>query len=995
MLTRKTSLLAASALAGALFTVALPATAMAQDTQTVQELVVTGTRLPPNEFTSASPVQVLNADTAASRGVLDTTRFLQGSTLAAGSLQVNPTISYALVEPGGAGVSTLSLRGLGPDRTLILLNGRRVGPAGTRGEVSSVDLNTIPMSAISRAEILKDGASSIYGSDAIAGVVNVITRQDRDGGRASVDYSTPFEGGGEELRLSGDFGKTFDRGWVHAAGEYDRQEDLAQGDRDYTRCAEYYVFDPATGARSDAIDPRTGRPGCRNEEWGQVAPYFITSFDPLEYVALPATFQYDYAGNLGQYIPASPGGFFPAAPAGFYLVGYDPASLGVKNSHHPLQDRASMIPQVKRTSVFLEGAYTLTPQVEAYGELLLNRRESEKTGFRTFWPIEVTADFYDYVFGPGAGGDPFNPGFYGPFGLRPVIPTDHAGFKERVDYTRMVAGLRGTMAGTALDGWKWDVFVQHSRSDGRYTNDQILNDAIESQSFMSRLFIGPCAGMTLPVSGRTCMDISFTDPRVLAGDLTPAEQAFLFDRETGKTVYTQDFIEGSISGNAVQLPAGPLALALGFHYRKDELHDTPGPITLANNAWGRSGGGITSGSDITGEVFAEAGVPLIADAPLAKKVDLTLSTRWTDVQSTGNATTYKAGLNWALTPEYRLRATWGTSFRAPALYELYLAHQTSFLDEGLVDPCINWGANLSAGVITQRVADNCEAAGVPSNFAAIGSALVTQGGGAGRLKPETSEAFTLGFVWTPAFAPLSVAVDYFDIDVKDEVTSLGENVPLACYNSPNFPADPVCGLFTRDGGHRLDNIQADFINIAEQTNRGIDLTVNYRQALPWNLGDASLDGQFTWQLEKKETLFAGFTDDRNGLIGEPDFVGNVNLGVVHGPWTVTWAADLVGHQGNYAHYGSDMVPIDALGGEQRVKAHAEFTAFHTLSLKRDVNDWSLLVGVANLFDEHPPAVTTAGFGLGEYSTVGVSVLSSQYQEGYLGRRGFVRVSKGF
>jgi len=485
------------------------------------------------------------------------------------------------------------------------------------------------------------------------------------------------------------------------------------------------------------------------------------------------------------------------------------------------------------------------------------------------------------------------------------------------------------------------------------------------------------------------------DPRVLSGDLNAAEQAFLFDRETGRTVYTQDFIEGSVSGNAWRLPAGPMALALGFHYRKDEINDTPGPITLANNAWGRSGGGITKGSDITGELFAEAGVPLIADAPLAKKVDLTLSTRWTDVQSTGNATTYKAGLNWAVTPEYRLRAAYGTSFRAPALYELYLAHQTSFLDEGVVDPCVMWAARLGAGAIPQRVADNCEAAGVPNNFPPIGSATIVEGGGAGHLKPETSKALTLGFVWTPAFAPLSVAVDYFDIKVQDQVTSLGEQIPFACYNSPNFPTDPVCGLFERDSSHRLDNIQADFINIAEQTNRGIDLTVNYRQPLPWNIGDASLDGQFTWQLEKKEALFAGFTEDRNSLIGEPSFVGNVNLGVVHGPWTVSWAADLVGHQGNYAHYGSNMVPVAALGGDQRVKAHAEFTAFHTLSLKRDLNDWSLLVGVANLFDEQPPAVTTAGSGLGEYNTVGVSVLSSQYEDAYLGRRGFARVSRKF
>ena len=185
----KPYLLAASA--AALAAAAFPAFAQTAD---VQELVVTGSRLPPNEFTSASPVQVLTAESAQTRGVFDTGRFLQTSSLAVGSAQVNPTMAYALVQPGGTGVSTLSLRGLGADRTLILVNGRRAGPAGTRGEVSSVDLNTIPLSGIDHVDTLKDGASSIYGSDAVAGVVNIITRQNRDGGSASISYSGPFEG---------------------------------------------------------------------------------------------------------------------------------------------------------------------------------------------------------------------------------------------------------------------------------------------------------------------------------------------------------------------------------------------------------------------------------------------------------------------------------------------------------------------------------------------------------------------------------------------------------------------------------------------------------------------------------------------------------------------------------------------------------------------------------------------------------------------------------
>lgn len=187
-----------SALAGGLFAamlIAVPALAQestapqqepdSQEETTVDEIVVTGSRIPVNEFTSSSPIQVLTSERAEQRGLSDTVQLLQSSTLAAGSPQVNSTISSAFVTDGGPGSATISLRGLGANRTLVLLNGRRAGPAGTRGGVSAFDLNVIPQSAIGRIDVLKDGASSIYGSDAVAGVVNLISEGARDGGEMS------------------------------------------------------------------------------------------------------------------------------------------------------------------------------------------------------------------------------------------------------------------------------------------------------------------------------------------------------------------------------------------------------------------------------------------------------------------------------------------------------------------------------------------------------------------------------------------------------------------------------------------------------------------------------------------------------------------------------------------------------------------------------------------------------------------------------------------
>ena len=185
----------------------------------VEEIVVTGSRIRQDTFSSAAPMDVVLTETAAVRGISDVATMLQSTTVAAGSPQVTSAISSVNVVNGGLGTSTLSLRGLGANRTLVLLNGRRAGPSGVQGSVSAFDLNTIPLAAIDRVEILKDGASSIYGSDAVAGVVNIITKKD-EGGEFGAFYSQPTESGGEQFRINGSWGKKTSRGFFRATADY-------------------------------------------------------------------------------------------------------------------------------------------------------------------------------------------------------------------------------------------------------------------------------------------------------------------------------------------------------------------------------------------------------------------------------------------------------------------------------------------------------------------------------------------------------------------------------------------------------------------------------------------------------------------------------------------------------------------------------------------------------------------------------------------------------
>jgi iron complex outermembrane receptor protein len=1017
----------------ALLAAALSAAAYAQEDEEDEEedrIVVTGSRIARDAFSSPAPIQVVTAEDAQLRGTIDTTSFLQSATVAAGSPQINASLSSAFVFEGGPGVSTISLRGLGANRTLVLLNGRRAGPAGTRGQVSSFDLNVIPQSSIDRVEILKDGASSIYGSDAIAGVVNIITKSNPDGGAIDVFASQPFEEGGEQYRVSGNYGRSFNRGHFSVSADWYKQETLVQGDRDYLSCAEQYLFDPATGERADVIDPATGTYKCRDTLWGQIWLYdydyyysYDSSFNPNEvdsdgFPVIPGRvlLQYDDTGTLLGY---SPGSAFPAprdpgdliAPPNWHVVdnpfaGAD--SFGVSNMNHPFIQASAVIPEIERATVFAEGDFDLTDHVTAYAEVLLNRRESRTTGFRQFWTYTLTDNYFLYYYTGPDTGDPFAAGFEGPWLMSPTPITDHFGASQTVDYSRFVGGLRGDF-GTALPRWDWDVFVQHSISDGEYTQDVILQDAVDASVVRGGGSSATCVGTQLPVSGRDCIDVNWLDPRFLAGDLTAEERAFLFDVDVGNTEYTQTTVEGVISGVFAETDVGDIAGAFGFHYREDEIEDVPGQITLDGNSWGLSSAGITAGSDTTKEVFGELEVPILRDLPLARSLTLSGSARHTDVDSYGTNTTYKVAANWQIVDQFRLRATQGTSFRAPALFELFLADQTDFLGQRSVDPCRFWSDGLSNGTTTQQIADNCAAGGpglpaVPGNHSGAGSsATISSRGGLGELEAETSTAWSMSAIWTPSYIDgLNVAVDYFEIEVKDEVTRLGAgNIVLGCYQSEFFPTDPLCSLFTRDPTTFLiTDIVDNYINIADQQNRGIDLTIGYTRDTP--IGLASFDAQATWALEDTIALFPGFVDDTNGDVGDPDFVAQFDTRLDRGDWTFNWSVSMVGRASDAEDEPDGLAAVDYITDdgsgpvttvvfpERSGKIYTEFTAYHDLSVRRTFNSWQFLAGVANVFDEAPPAVSQ---NLGNYERIGRSVWESQYD--YIGRRAFVNVTKSF
>lgn len=1035
-------------------------------TATGDTIVVTGSRIRQTEFTSPDPVTSIDPETAERQGKIDTAEMLQSSPIAAGSTQITSAISSNFVTNGGPGAQTIDLRGLGANRTLVLLNGRRAGPAGTRGGVSSFDLNVLPQSIVQRVEILKTGASSIYGSDAVAGVVNLITKTEMDGFQIDANGSVPTRSGGEQFRISGMWGKRFDRGHVLVALDYFKNNELARGDRDYLGCPEAFVFRPNSNERADLIDPRTGQFRCEDLRWGHVWTYDLERIFGIgpgnlfvpdgTYVGPVNLIQFQYPGETLGIPPIDPTAGLVApliAPPGWFPTGYSPASLAVQNGYHPFVLEATLVPKTERYSIYADASYELTENIEAFAEFLGNRRETYQNGWRQFWSFGYTGDLY---------GDPTDP--YGTFWangwsgfnwLSPTGITNQSDNSQRVDYWRGVGGFRGDFGGL-LSGWSFDAHVQYSHNKGKYRSQQLLQDVYDVAYFQT----ASCVGTTLPFSGKQCIDLPWLDPFFLAGQMTPEQLAFMFDWEEGRTIYKQLSGEASMTGNLFHLPAGPVGMAIGITARRDQIHDRPGEITFSpnpffdpsipltsrlctstflarinnypcqefhNNAWGSTGSTITAGHSNTTEAFGEIHIPVLRDRPFFNDLTLSGAARITNVKSiqkdtgvsdkdTGNWT-YKLGANWAVTNWLRFRGTYGTSFRAPALFEQFKGNETSFVSNRGIDPCVNWGQNLANGVISQRIADNCAADGIPPDY--IGgsiSATVLSEGGIGVLDPETSTAKTASIILTPTFrflpeTRLSLAVDYFDIEVRGEISQLGPGtIVFGCYSSDFFPDDPLCDLFTRGiavDEFAINTVRDKYINIASQRNEGIDVTGLIQQRIGrW--GSLSFLAQMTWQLTDTFALFADTEEDRNGLIGDPKWVGDFNL-TWNAPdgWSLFWGMDVYGKASSFQRVVDRNPPPAGLPagclrnrtrGEFCIKMDVPATFYHNASITKALPALGLeaTFGVANLFDTTPPRVTAIAAGgtlSGTPPLIGPVVGTSQYD--FIGRRFFLNISKKF
>ncbi|MCK7594877.1 TonB-dependent receptor plug domain-containing protein [Pseudomarimonas salicorniae] len=916
---------------------------------------VTGSLVRRLEYESISPVQIISADTSVELGQIEAADVLQQSSVAAGSTQITNQFSGFVVE-GGTGVQTLSLRGLGAARTLVLMDGRRPGPAGTRGQVGAFDLNVIPSTIVQRYEILKDGASSTYGSDAVAGVVNIITRTSVDRPVLTADIRAPFKSGGEAWTASGATGWNFDNGSVVAAFEVYEERPLHIGDRDFFECSEDLFFDQA-GNRIDredrSITRGTNLSGCSN----LYANTVIDALTGVRYIPSPDG---STVGLIPGYRPRG-NRSYAQAPQAFYedVLNFD------------FYGDQQVIDNQERQTFFGKSDLTIGNDIRWDTTVLVNKRETSSARFRQFFPIVGGATSPIAAFRYAG-----SPGFVAqvPSGIaQPVMPF-RSNQNIEVDYRYIATGLEGAFGGDKY--WVWNLDASYSRSDGDYSSLGIVASRSGDVRF-----------------DRNAPVLNYFSPRYLSGQGIDELEAQIGQWDTGNTVYDQSVVSAVFSGDLFELPAGIAGAAVGAEHRRFSIDDQPGALSRAGDLWGQSSAQVTKGDDHVTELFGEVEVPLLAGLPAIESFTVNASARGFQYDSVDDADeVWKAGFAWQVIPSLRIRGTKGTSYRAPGLFELFLGDQTAFVSQLAIDPCIQWGESTN-----QFIRANCAAEGIPQNYAGgASSATVISSGGQGFLSPETSSAQTVGLVFTPTFADVSVSIDYFEFEVRDQISQLGSGSILGgCYGSPVFP-NAFCNLFTRNPANdptapfAITNVRSTYLNVDKQLVRGYDMLFRYEKE--FGFGNFELEGQVTYTMEDVSQLFdsaqaSGFDRiDRNGDIGRPKLVGNLRAALQRQDWTYTWFMNYVDET-----RALELNPVTSYFGRPDSVRDivADERLYHGASVRYAQNDWDIVVGVNNVFDADPPVVSS-----GVASRYGnVPAFATQYD--WLGRRAFFRFSYRF
>ncbi|HEY5711558.1 MAG TPA: TonB-dependent receptor [Allosphingosinicella sp.] len=783
-------------------------------------IVVTGSRIARQDFVATSPIITVAQETLSRTPSVNVEatlnqlpQFVQGQ---------NQSAIGAVANGGRA---SLNLRGLGETRNLILLNGRRL-PLSNAFAV--VDVNLIPPNIVENVETISGGASAVYGSDAISGVVNFITRRNFEGIQLDARVGSSFRGdaGTRNFGLLGGVGTRDDRGRFLLSMSYSDRETVFGWAR-----PEFF----SQGVLSSFIAQGTFIPSATN-----LPSQAVVNAVFAQYGVAPGTVL--NSRNLGSNDDRT---LFAQIGA----TNYRGPTTGLFSTlggivRQPVTMQEYIVQPMHRLNIFASGEYEITDNITAYAQIL--HTDSQVTGQVGWSPTLFVAPITVPVTNPFIPNDlrtilASRPNPTAPF----TINQRFVGFEDRkfisdFNVTQYIFGLRGQLG---VSDWTWDIYGSHDSMDLVETQDAAL-----LLSRLQPLLNAADGGASLCAGGFNPFGLAN------ATNISAACRDYVETETHDYTETNQDIVEANVTGRLFTLPGGDVRFSATGTYRRNEFEYDPDPSRENSDVIGTLASVPSQGTTNVKEFGLELLVPLLRDTPFAHRLEFNFGYRISDYNISGTVHTYRAEVSWAPIRALLFRGGYERATRAPNIGELFSTAQTGQVQFGSPpsggDPCDTRSA-ARLGANAAQVRTLCIATGVPlpivDTFQYTTVAIASATSGSTALTPETADTFTAGAVLTapsqsPWLSGLSVSVDFYDIRIEDVISQVSAVTTLnKCYNldgsNPNYdPTNEFCTLISRDATGGIRIVLTPYLNLGGLRTRGIDLQADWRLNLENTFG---------------------------------------------------------------------------------------------------------------------------------------------------------------
>jgi iron complex outermembrane recepter protein len=894
------------------------APAEATDATTLDRIEVTGSRIRQVDMETAAPVLSISREDIEQQGFNSVADILQNIS-AAGSPAISRTSPLSSGEAVGG--SYIDLRNLGPNRTLILVNGKRLGITNDGLQ----DVASIPAAMVERIEVLKDGASTIYGSDAIAGVINIITRQNFDGAEANAYIGQYDQGDGTREQYSFIMGSSGEKGSVTVGVEFTEEDPVMAGDR---------WFGEARFPTGEKSAPRPGGLSSISQ--------YGTLFHP--------------DGN--RYTLIRDGQPRDASDFANYRL-FDPAL----DSTNPSL-ASTVYSGVKRRSMFFNGMYDISDDIRFESDVLYTDRNS-------------LAQNAGYPYRSDAFGTPMSAdSYYNPLDEEVTFWRRGWEVPRVVDNSLTTFRFTGEFSGAFEIGdkfWDWDTGYLYNQNKGTQISTGNFSlaavAAAVGPSFLNSQGVVQCGTAANPIplgfGPGACTPWNPMVPDGVTGQgglADPAVQAFLYLPGQALSETTTKAYYANLSGSLFTLPAGDVGLAIGVEHRAEEGFFSPDALaqtgTSTDLAAGPTGGGYS-----LDEAYIELLVPLLSDVPFAQELSITAASRYSDYDTFGDTTNSKFGFTWKPVDSLLVRGTWSEGFRAPTVADLFGGISQSF--EFYTDPCdaVFGSVGGSAQCLADVPAGFRQPASDPDGIAdGPGTQTPTPflSGSSPNLTPETSESSTLGVVWSPGFAEgLNLSLDWWNIRIEntivgDDPTAMLDDcyvrgIASRCESPTTFTRDPVTGEIT--------SLSFGLRNAGFVETEGFDFDLNYRmETAVGNFGLAWLN-TYVSKNEIKVDNLEGVPSQLNSFGGNFRLRSNATLSWDLGDFGASWSARYYSGVKENCYFADrcslpDYAAPDTQGNNVPLNELGS-TTFHDLQVRWNA-PWNatIAVGANNVFEKY-------------------------------------------